>query len=171
MPSAYVVVYAPAVALSWNKDNREINLVLVARKRATVPNNPGQHVFPGGRRDPGETVPQAACREFREETGIAVELFHNRILSMPQAQIQDYTATDFGHFGALYLQVGVGALKQVCDNANRNIRDGNVTDPELAEVKIVQTSVARAKFVSEHIATDARRRTEWFRTIVDSLPD
>jgi 8-oxo-dGTP pyrophosphatase MutT (NUDIX family) len=46
--------------------------LLLTRRAATLRNHPGQWALPGGSRDPGESAEEAARRELREETGVAV---------------------------------------------------------------------------------------------------
>lgn len=47
--------------------------VLLTQRTAHLSKHAGQVAFPGGKRDDGETPLQAALREAREETGLAVD--------------------------------------------------------------------------------------------------
>jgi 8-oxo-dGTP pyrophosphatase MutT (NUDIX family) len=44
--------------------------LLITRRAAGLRNHAGQWALPGGSRDPGESVEEAALRELREETGV-----------------------------------------------------------------------------------------------------
>ncbi len=46
--------------------------LLITRRAAGLRNHAGQWALPGGRRDPGESIEDAARRELREETGVEV---------------------------------------------------------------------------------------------------
>jgi len=54
------------------------NRVLVVRRPKTEENRPLEWECPGGHRDPGETLEEAAVREVQEEVGIAVHILPNR---------------------------------------------------------------------------------------------
>src|ERR1700722_6637058 len=46
--------------------------LLITRRAADLRRHAGQWALPGGSREPGESVPDAALRELREETGVGV---------------------------------------------------------------------------------------------------
>ena len=50
----------------------DVPSLLITRRAATLRNHAGQWALPGGRRDPGETIEEAARRELREETGVTL---------------------------------------------------------------------------------------------------
>jgi 8-oxo-dGTP pyrophosphatase MutT (NUDIX family) len=50
----------------------DVPSLLITRRAATLRNHAGQWALPGGRRDPGESIEDAARRELREETGVKV---------------------------------------------------------------------------------------------------
>ena len=52
--------------------DQDVPALLVTRRAPGLRAHPGQWALPGGGRDPGETVPDAARRELREETGVVV---------------------------------------------------------------------------------------------------
>jgi 8-oxo-dGTP pyrophosphatase MutT (NUDIX family) len=51
---------------------QDVPALLITRRAPTLRNHAGQWALPGGRRDPGESAPDAAIRELREETGVRV---------------------------------------------------------------------------------------------------
>ncbi|WP_343287265.1 NUDIX domain-containing protein [Gordonia sp. SID5947] len=55
-------------AVVWGSGDR---LLLVLRRH---PPQAGRWTFPGGKVEPGETLPEAVAREVEEETGLVVEV-------------------------------------------------------------------------------------------------
>jgi 8-oxo-dGTP pyrophosphatase MutT (NUDIX family) len=47
--------------------------LLITRRARGLRNHAGQWALPGGRRDPGESIEEAALRELREETGLQLD--------------------------------------------------------------------------------------------------
>src|ERR1700757_4902936 len=48
----------------------DVPCLLITRRAAGLRRHSGQWALPGGSRDAGESVPDAALRELREETGV-----------------------------------------------------------------------------------------------------
>lgn len=69
-----------AVALVVVLDERDQPGIVMTRRASRLGAHPGQYAFPGGRLDPGESAPDAARRELREE--VALELAEYAVLGV-----------------------------------------------------------------------------------------
>ena len=64
---------AAAVALALIRDEAGAPCFVLTRRAPKLRRHAGQWALPGGRLDEGETPEQAALRELREETGLALD--------------------------------------------------------------------------------------------------
>jgi len=67
--------------------------VLLTRRADTLRNHGGQVAFPGGRRDPGETIWETALREAEEEVGLDRRFVSVAGLSTPMLTHSGYLIT------------------------------------------------------------------------------
>jgi 8-oxo-dGTP pyrophosphatase MutT (NUDIX family) len=63
---------AAAVALAMVPDTEGRACFVLTRRAPRLREHPGQWALPGGRMDPGETAPETALRECREEVDLAL---------------------------------------------------------------------------------------------------
>jgi 8-oxo-dGTP pyrophosphatase MutT (NUDIX family) len=155
MPSAYCVLYS--------KNN--VTAVLVARKSANMPNNPGQQVFPGGRVNPGENRRHAALRELREETRVGVDVLLTTLTGVESYPIRDIYTEDFAGYSATYVKLDLEDLTSIRWDIHALL---GKADGELISVDVVTPLQARATFIMEHVQGDDTQSTEWFRKIAEN---
>ncbi len=162
MPSAYLLLTAT--------DQGQV-YVLVAHKHNHMPNNGGQHVFPGGRVNPGESLRVAASREFREETGVDYHSLEKRF------DLGDQGACDASHastmdlqtHGILFVDVSYADLIRIGDLINDNIAQHHVADEELQRVDVMTKGAALAVIQQDDNPANLARRTNWFSDAIGEL--
>jgi 8-oxo-dGTP pyrophosphatase MutT (NUDIX family) len=161
MASAYCVFYAKGA----------ITAVLVVRKAANMPNNPGQLAFPGGRTNHGETATAAACRECYEETGVTVNVGASSVhTGLREFTISASHVKNFVGYSSLYVRVPSTAdLTSIRWDIEANLTAGNVHDKELTGADVLTALHARSTFIREHDPSDERLKTEWFTQIAQSV--
>jgi 8-oxo-dGTP pyrophosphatase MutT (NUDIX family) len=69
LPGAGLKPASVALALVLQGD---VPCLLITRRAPNLRSHAGQWALPGGRRDPGESTPDAARRELLEETGVTI---------------------------------------------------------------------------------------------------
>lgn len=82
-PDVEPVPLTPAAVLVGLVEREHGYSVLLTRRADTLRRHTGQIAFPGGRRDPGETIWETALRETEEEVGIPRQLVTLGGLSTP----------------------------------------------------------------------------------------
>ena len=82
-PAVELAPLTPAAVLVGLVEREHGYSVLLTRRADTLRRHTGQIAFPGGRRDPGETIWETALRETEEEVGIPRQLVTLGGLSTP----------------------------------------------------------------------------------------
>ena len=94
--------------------------IIIAGDQVLVLSNPdGDHIIPGGRREPDESPALAVVREVKEETGLDIEVdshfavmhFHH---TTPKLPLYEYPYPDFLHI-VYYVQLDQPATISVAD--------------------------------------------------------
>ena len=99
----------------------------------------GRHPWPGGRREPGETLLETACREVHEETGWVLDDNSTRRLGWLHFEHQVPAPSDYPYPHPDFLQVVYTGSASVPDSGRDawSDVDGYETSSDLVEVRDV----------------------------------
>ncbi|NJM90185.1 MAG: NUDIX domain-containing protein [Hydrococcus sp. RU_2_2] len=96
---------------------------------------PGQDVFPGGKKKPGEQPQAASIREFREETGVDLQddTIRSQVGSVGDPDIRTLQDNEGNRFHVAYQRFTPAS--QIAETINDNIENNRPLDDELHGVR------------------------------------
>jgi 8-oxo-dGTP pyrophosphatase MutT (NUDIX family) len=149
---------------------------------ATLLNCGGKPVFPGGAVESQERYPDAAIREFREETGVDLENIYQHIVPsnyrelIKEFQIIKQTIENETYkFGILWVEVKPDKLNIIMDEINSNLtyRDNLLINSVLgSKISCVEDELEK---IEVKLASDAKSsfhgdlELSWFEAAMDEL--
>jgi len=116
--------------------------LLITRRARGLRNHAGQWALPGGRRDPGESVEEAALRELQEETGL--HLTESEVLGILDDYVtrSGYVITPVVVWGGATPGTLAGAASEVTQVYEIPLADLDV-EPELLSIPETDAPVIR----------------------------